>query len=133
MRARLCGFAILAVLAASLVPQGRARPAAEVWWSVRPLHAPAGPVISNLQCAIRNPIDAFVRAKLQAEGLPPTGFADKRTLIRRVTFDLIGLPPTPQEVEAFVTDPAPDAYERLVDRLLASPHYGERWARHWMD
>ena len=66
-------------------------------------------------------------------GLKPNPIADRRTLIRRVTFDLIGLPPSPVEVDAFVADPSPDAYERLVDRLLASPHFGERFARHWMD
>jgi hypothetical protein len=81
----------------------------------------------------RNPIDRFVLAKLEAKGLAPTSEAGRRTLIRRLAFDLIGLPPTPAEVEAFVRDPAPDAYEKLVDRLLASPGYGERWARHWLD
>jgi hypothetical protein len=130
MHARLCGFVILAALATVPGSQGRARPAGEVWWSFRPLHAPAVPVIRNAESEIRNPVDAFVRAKLQAARLTPSPQADRRTLIRRVTFDMIGLPPTPQEVEAFVTDPAPDAYERLVERLLASPHYGERWARH---
>jgi hypothetical protein len=81
----------------------------------------------------RNPIDAFVRAKLQAAELKPAPEADRYTLARRLYLDLIGLPPTPEEADAFVTDPAPDAYERLVDRLLASPHYGERWARRWLD
>src|SRR5207253_817349 len=80
-----------------------------------------------------NPIDAFVRAKLREKGLAPAPEADRRTLIRRVTFDLTGLPPTPGEVEAFEQDTSADAYEKVVDRLLASPHYGERWARHWMD
>ncbi|HJT77909.1 MAG TPA: PSD1 and planctomycete cytochrome C domain-containing protein, partial [Gemmataceae bacterium] len=80
-----------------------------------------------------NPIDRFVLAKLRAQGLRPVAPADRRTLIRRVTFDLIGLPPTPAEVDAFLADDAPDAYPRLVERLLASPQYGERWGRHWMD
>ena len=80
-----------------------------------------------------NPIDRFILARLEAEGLNPSPQAHRYTLIRRVSLDLIGLPPTPAEADAFVNDPAPDAYERLVDRLLASPHYGERWARRWLD
>ena len=70
---------------------------------------------------------------LEARGIRPNALADRRTLIRRVYFDLLGLPPSPEEVKAFLADPAPDAYEKLVDRLLASPHYGERWGRHWLD
>ncbi len=81
----------------------------------------------------RNPIDRFVLQRLLAKGLHPSPPADRRTLIRRVTFDLIGLPPTPEEIDAFVHDASPNAYEKVVDRLLASPHFGERWARHWMD
>jgi hypothetical protein len=80
-----------------------------------------------------NAIDTFVRAKLQERGLEPAHPADKRTLVRRVTFDLLGLPPTPEEIDAFLADRAPGAWARLVDRLLASPHYGERWGRHWLD
>ena len=80
-----------------------------------------------------SPIDAFILAKLAEKGLTPSPPADKRTLIRRVTFDLTGLPPTPEEIEAFVRDESPEAYARLVQRLLDSPHYGERWARHWLD
>src|SRR5439155_24786554 len=93
----------------------------------------AVPEVRAGQFAIRNPIDAFVTARLQAAGLKPAAEADRRVLIRRLSFDLIGLPPTPGEIDAFLADATPDAYERLVDRLLASPHYGERWARHWMD
>jgi hypothetical protein len=81
----------------------------------------------------RNPIDAFLLSAMQRAGLSPAPEADRRTLIRRLSFDLIGLPPTPAEVAAFVADRAPDAYERLVDRLLASPRHGERWGRHWLD
>ncbi|MBO0697427.1 MAG: PSD1 domain-containing protein [Zavarzinella sp.] len=99
-------------------------------WSLRRLSAP--PVPKGAGPAV-NPIDAFVRAKLGEKGLSPSPPADRRTLIRRLTFDLHGLPPTPEAIADFVNDAAPDAYERLVDRLLASPHYGERWARHWMD
>jgi cytochrome c553 len=81
----------------------------------------------------RHPIDRFIAAGLRKQGLRPAGAADRRVLLRRLTFDLIGLPPTPQEVEAFLADRSPDALERVVDRLLASPHYGERWGRHWLD
>ncbi len=82
---------------------------------------------------VRNPIDTFILARLEREGLKPSPEASRTTLIRRLSLDLIGLPPTPAEVDAFEADTAPDAYERLVDRLLASPHYGERWARRWLD
>jgi hypothetical protein len=80
-----------------------------------------------------NPIDAFLLAKLSDKGLSFSPAADRATLIRRVTFDLIGLPPTPEEVDAFVNDKSADAYQKLVQRLLASPQYGERWGRHWLD
>ena len=105
-------------------------PTTETWWSLRPI---ARPIVPESTDWARSPIDAFLLATMRAEGLTPSPEADRRTLIRRVTFDLIGLPPTPEEVEAFLADPEPDAYERLVDRLLASPHHGERWARHWLD
>ena len=104
------------------------------WWSLRPLARPAVPTVAPAMAGwARTPIDRFILAKLAEKGLRPSREADRRTLIRRLSFDLIGLPPTPEEVSAFLDDRAPDAYERLVDRLLASPHYGERWARHWMD
>jgi hypothetical protein len=80
-----------------------------------------------------NPIDAFIRAKLAEKGLTSAPPADKRTLIRRATFDLTGLPPTPQEVDAFLADQSPEAFDKVIERLLASPHYGERWGRHWLD
>jgi hypothetical protein len=102
------------------------------WWALEPVSAPPLPAIQNRQWPI-NPIDHFVLAKLEAAQLTPAPAADRAALIRRLTFDLIGLPPTPEEVAAFIDDAAPDAYERLVDRLLASPHYGERWGRHWLD
>jgi hypothetical protein len=82
---------------------------------------------------VRNPIDNFLLAKLEEKGLSFTPAADRITLLRRATFDLLGLPPTPAEVDAFLNDKSPDAYEKLIDRLLASPHYGERWGRHWLD
>ncbi len=100
------------------------------WWSLKPLVALPVP---ELKPGCRNELDAFIRAKLSPLGIEPSPEADRRTLIRRVYFDLIGLPPTPEEVEEFVTSEEADAYERGVDRLLASPRYGERWARHWMD
>ena len=102
------------------------------WWALQPLASSIQPDTKNKTWSAR-PIDAFVLARLEAEGLSAAPPADRRTLIRRVTFDLIGLPPTPEEVAAFINEPSPDAYQRLVDRLLASPHYGERWARHWLD
>jgi hypothetical protein len=82
---------------------------------------------------VANPIDAFIEAKLESKNLSLSSEADRITLLRRVTFDLTGLPPTPQEVDAYIADKSPQAYEKVVDRLLASPHYGERWARHWLD
>jgi hypothetical protein len=102
------------------------------WWAYRPVVQPMVPVVSDAAWN-ESPIDAFVRARLDAAGLTPAPEADRRTLIRRVTYDLTGLPPSPVEVDAFVVDPDPAAYEKLVDRLLASPHYGEKWGRHWLD
>lgn len=97
------------------------------FWSLAPLRSPPLPTARG------NPIDAFIRARLTAKNLKPSAEADRRTLIRRVSYDLTGLPPTPEEVAGFVADPDPQAYARLVGRLLASPRYGERWARHWLD
>jgi cytochrome c553 len=102
------------------------------FWAFRPVGHPAPPTVKNDAWA-RSPIDQFILAKLEEKGLQPVAPATKRALIRRATFDLIGLPPTPADVEAFVADQRTDAYERLIDRLLASPHYGERWGRHWLD
>jgi len=102
------------------------------WWSLQPFARPNPPAVERADF-VRNPIDSFVLAKLESVGLAPSPEADRRTLIRRVTFDLTGLPPTPEEVAAFVSDPDALAYEKLVDRLLASPHLGEKWARHWLD
>ncbi|WP_435020014.1 PSD1 and planctomycete cytochrome C domain-containing protein [Tundrisphaera sp. TA3] len=102
------------------------------FWSFRPVARPEVPRVARPE-AVRDPIDAFLLARLEQDGLGFAPEADKTTLIRRATFDLTGLPPTPEEVDAFLADTAPDAYDRLVDRLLASPRYGERWARHWLD
>jgi mono/diheme cytochrome c family protein len=104
----------------------------ELWWAVAPLSRPDVPITSKRDWE-RNPLDAFILARLESEGLSPSSEADARTLIRRLTFDLTGLPPTPDEVDAFLSDRRPDAYERLVDRLFDSPRFGERWARHWLD
>ena len=106
------------------------------WWSLKPLVKPAVPSSGAGFApagATNNPIDAFILAKLAEKKLTSSPDADRRTLIRRLTYDLHGLPPTPEEVEDFLADESLDAYERLVDRLLASPRYGERWARHWLD
>jgi hypothetical protein len=102
------------------------------WWSFKPPVAHAPPVVKDTGW-VKSPIDAFVLAKLEEKGLRPNVEADKRTLIRRATFDLIGLPPTPEEIADFEADASPSAFETVVDRLLASPHYGERWGRHWLD
>jgi mono/diheme cytochrome c family protein len=116
-----------------LVLRDKALPDAD-WWSFRPLGRPPLPhLTANDQRRVRTPIDAFVLARLREHRLDLSPEADKRTLIRRLAFDLIGLPPTPEEIEAFLADDDPRAYEKLVERLLASPHYGERWARHWLD
>ncbi|MCI0459435.1 MAG: DUF1553 domain-containing protein [Gemmataceae bacterium] len=148
MRFTLCWSVILcaggALVAASPSPyplplgggEGRVRGSAPVksgkGWAYQ---APVRPSVPRVQNAawVRNPIDAFIAARHEAKGLRPASEANRTALIRRVTFDLTGLPPTPAAVEAFVNDPAPDAYEKVVDRLLASPRHGERWALYWLD
>ena len=97
-------------------------------WSFKPVRHIEPPTVHNPSW-VRNEIDAFILAKLEQEKIKPSGEADRRTLIRRLSFDLLGLPPTSQEVADFLSDSRPDAYEKLVDRLLASPHFGERWGR----
>jgi len=109
-----------------IAPEDRA------FWSFQPIRHPPVPTVRTAE-RIRNPIDAFLLSRLQERGLTFSSETDRRTLIRRATFDLHGLPPTPEEVDSFVKDTAPDAFERLIDRLLASPRYGERWGRHWLD
>src|SRR5207249_5620621 len=105
---------------------------AKQFWSFRPVHRPSPPVVTGADW-VRNPIDSFVLAKLEAAGLRPAAPADKNALVRRVYYDLLGLPPSPDEVAAFLADHSDTAYEKMIDRLLASPHYGEHWARHWLD
>ena len=102
------------------------------WWSLQPLRTIEPPAVENARWPA-NPIDHFILHRLEQAGLPPSPEADRRTLIRRLFFDLVGLPPTPEEVNAFVHDSDPRAYEQVVDRLLDSPHYGERQARRWLD
>ena len=127
MTDRRPAWAALVLLVASLggsPPDDSAKP-----WAFRPVSRDPVPNIDGAS----NPIDAFVARRLDSVGLAAAAPADRRTLIRRATFDLIGLPPTPEEVAAFLADDRPDAFARLVDRLLASPHYGERWGRRWLD
>ena len=97
-------------------------------WAFRPVRKPPVP-----EATVANPIDAFHVARLADAGLEPATQADKRDLLRRAVFDLTGLPPTPEQARAFLSDTKPGAWERLVDSLLASPHYGEQWGRHWLD
>src|SRR5262245_39132994 len=103
----------------------------EKHWAFQPITNPKLP--DDPGGWAKDPIDRFIAAKLREQGLRPVGPAEKGTLLRRATFDLIGLPPTPEELEAFTNDKAADAFAKVVERLLASPHYGERWGRHWMD
>jgi hypothetical protein len=127
---RTSGCAVL--LGAAVLAVAGPVSAAEKPWAFLPPTRPAQPSV-KAAAWVRNPIDAFILAKLEAQSLSPAPEADRATLLRRVTFDLVGLPPTPDEVQAFVTDPDPAAYEKAVDRLLASPRFGERWATFWLD
>lgn len=121
----------LFILVSLAVPAVLAAPPDDLW-SLEPINPPAIPVVRD-QSRVLTALDAFIEARLEANGLSLSAEADRRTLIRRLKFDLHGLPPSPEEVAEFVSDRAPDAYDRLVDRLLDSPRYGERWARHWLD
>lgn len=113
----------------ALLDKGKGK---EDWWAVKPLERPKPPPVKDKAWPI-NPIDHFILAALEAKGMKPSAPADRAAFIRRVTYDLTGVPPTPEEVDAFVNDKSAEAFEKLVDRLLASPRYGERWARHWLD
>jgi hypothetical protein len=126
---------LLAGVAAELLATAFATAAetpTNTWWSLRAVQKPAVPKTRTAGWA-RTPMDYFILSKLEENKLSPSAPADKRTLLRRVYFDLIGLPPTPREMQAFLEDKSTDAYEKVVDRLLASPRYGERWARYWLD
>ena len=111
---------------------GNSSPSKVTHWAFKTPVRPTPPEVRNVKWT-KNALDKFVLAELEREKLSPSPEANRAALIRRLSFDLIGLPPTPQEVNAFVNDPAADAYDKLVERLLASPHYGERWGRHWLD
>jgi hypothetical protein len=117
---------------AAAAPLGMSLEEGRNFWSLRPIARPEVPAVRHADL-VRTPIDAFVLAGLEAAGLEPAPPADKRTLLRRVTFDLTGLPPTPDEIAAFLADDASDAFDRVVERLLSSPDYGVRWGRHWLD
>jgi hypothetical protein len=125
-------IAAAGLTAATVDPTAVFTPAQKKHWAFQKVQRPPAPTVQNAGW-VRTPVDAFVLAKLEARGIKPSPEADRGTLLRRVSFDLIGLPPAPDEIEAFVSDKSPNAYEKVVDRLLASPHYGERWARHWLD
>ncbi len=120
------------IVAGAPAPAGEARSAPPEHWAFVPPRRPEPPDVRDVGRA-RNPIDRFILAPLERDGIAPSPEADRVTLIRRVHLDLTGLPPTPADVDAFLADERPDAYERLVDRQLASPHFGERWARPWLD
>jgi len=110
----------------------RSGPDPKAHWSFQPVGKPPVPPV-NTSTWLRTSVDPFILARLEAQSASPAPPADRRTLIRRATFDLTGLPPSPQEIDTFLADPLPDAFARVVDRLLDSPHYGERWGRHWLD
>lgn len=112
--------------------RGRITTQQRQYWAFRQPIAPSVPTVRN-QSWVINPIDAFILSELESHKLTPSTEANRRTLIRRVTYDLTGLPPTPEEIDGFIADHSPDAYEKVVRRLLASPRYGERWAQHWLD
>ena len=130
---RLAGLCLLTVLTGSLCSEPvSTEPTTAPHWSLQPLSKPSVPAVSQRRWP-QTTIDHFILAKLEQRNLKPSSSADKRSLLRRVYFDLIGLPPTPEEMEAFLKDETQDAFGKVVDQLLASPRYGERWARHWMD
>jgi hypothetical protein len=123
---------LAAIVLAATTETKQFSPAQRRWWAIQPVNKSAIPAVKDAAW-VRNEVDAFILAKLDSVGLKPNPPADKITLIRRVSLDLTGLPPTPEEVQSFVADQSPDAWSRVVERLLASPRYGERWGRHWLD
>src|SRR5258707_12081134 len=138
MKKLICILAAAATLVASedpIAPLGTYKPRERQHWAFVPRKDVTPPSFTAPadKAWVKTPVDAFILAGLQKAGLKPAPAADRATLIRRVTYDLTGLPPTPAEIDAFVSDLAPNAWEKLVDRLLASPHYGGQWGRHWLD
>ncbi len=133
--ASLATFVLVAFAGDNVAPLGKYTDAERRHWAFQPRSHPAVPVFTAPQDKVwaRNPVDAFILARLKQEGLAPSAPADRRTLIRRVYFDLTGLPPTPADVNAFLADRTRDAYAKVVERLLGSPRYGERWGQHWLD
>ena len=131
-RFALAGAAILLCGSGWLLLAKDFTPAQRNWWAFQKVVKPDIPTVKTPQW-VKNPVDAFVLAKLEQKGIAPSPPADKITLLRRVTLDLTGLPPTLEEVQAFLADESPNAYAKVVDRLLASPRYGEHWGRHWLD
>ena len=130
LRCILQGSIPALLLAAASAQQ--ASGSASDWWAYQPLSRPAPPAVKDTGW-VRSPIDAFILAGLEQRGLRPAPAADRNTLLRRITYDLTGLPPTQDEIDAFLADTSPDAYEKVVDRLLRSPQYGVKWAQHWLD
>ncbi len=122
----------LFVLAAAEMKEKEFTPQQKRWWAFQPVQKSAVPAV-NRKTWVKNPIDAFVLAKLEEKGIQPNPRADNLTLLRRASIDITGLPPTPEEVQQLVSDNSANAFDKAVDRLLASPRYGERWARHWLD
>jgi len=137
-RASVFWLVLVAVILSQVIGTGRAvakerfGPDARAHWAFQRVSRPDPPLVKQTKW-VRNPIDAFVLAELEIKDIAPSSPADKATLLRRAYLDLIGLPPAPEEVDAFLADKSPDAFEKVVDQLLASPRYGERWARHWLD
>jgi hypothetical protein len=119
----------------SVAPLGTYKPAERRHWAFQPRKDVAPPSFTTVadKAWVKTPVDAFILSGLKKAGLRPAPQADRATLIRRVTYDLHGMPPTPEEVDAFVKDKSPKAWENLIDKLLASPRYGEQWGRHWLD
>src|SRR4051794_375752 len=126
------GIALTMLAGAATAPQERFTARQRNYWAFQPVGSPEVPAVAKTSW-VRNPIDAFILSKLTGKELTPSLEADQATLLRRVSLDLTGLPPTPDELRAFLDDKSDSAYEKVVDRLLASPRYGERWGRHWLD
>src|SRR6202162_4124177 len=131
----LAGVAALWAAEMTVAPLGTYKAAERRYWAFQPRAAVTPPVFSDAAAKawVKTPIDAFILTALRKAGLKPAPAASREMLIRRATYDLLGLPPTPQEIDAFVHDRSANAWEKVVDRLLASPHYGEQWGRHWLD